>query len=65
MVGDSGLSRFGCWENTIGSGLGGLEAGQSSWELANLRWYRYGGSRANKPLLAQHFVLGGLPDLKK
>ena len=32
--------------------------------LANLCWYRNAGSRASKPLVAQHFVLGGLPDLK-
>ena len=27
-------------------------------------WYRNGGSRASKLVVAQHFVLGGLPDLK-
>ena len=60
LVGGSG---FGCLGGTIGSGLGGLESSQSSWELANLCWYRYVGSRASKPVLALHFVLGGLPDL--
>ena len=50
----------GCLEGTIGSGL---EGGQSSWELADLCWYRNAGSRASKLVVAQHFVLGGLPDL--
>ena len=45
------------------SGLGGWEGSQSSWGLANLCWYRNGGARASKPVLAQHLVLGGLPDL--
>ena len=44
--------------------MGGFENSQSSWGLANLCWYRNAGSRASKLVLAQHFVLGGLPDLK-
>ena len=38
--------------------MGGLERSQSSWGLANLCWNRNAGSRASKPLLAQHFVPG-------
>ena len=43
-----------------GSGLGGLESSQSSWGLANLWWYRNGGTRASKHVVAQQFVFGGL-----
>ena len=53
LVGGGGLGGFGCLGSTIGGGLGGLEGGQSSWELASLCWYRYGGSRASQPVLAQ------------
>ena len=45
--------------------MGGLDSSQSSWELANLGWCKYAGSSASKPLLAQHFVLGGFRTLKR
>ena len=60
------FGSLGGLRGTFGSGLGvlrGVESSQSSWELATLWWYRNAGSTASKPVLAQHFVLGGLPDL--
>ena len=41
----------------FGSGLGGVESSQGSWELATLCLYRNAKSRASKLVLAQHFVL--------
>ena len=35
-----------------------VDAGKLTPGLANLCWCRNGGSRASKPVLAQHFVLG-------
>ena len=61
------LKRSAVWFGSLGGLRGtfgsGLESSQSGWGLANLCWCRNVGSRASKPVLAQHFVLGMFPHL--
>ena len=50
FLGRTLLLRLWVLGRTFGSGLGGLESSQSSW---NLCWCRNVGSRASKPVLVQ------------